>query len=124
MASVFWGTVDQTRPNAANHKTSPGGSQTSAMGRALSLIVGGSQHGDITGRRCSQRGSNAGSPGWWGHMNQAQTKTVLKEAVDAVLRELEHFLQRLQTACVVESALLATAWQAVLVHPLSKENDN
>ncbi|KAL8565634.1 hypothetical protein ACOMHN_063465 [Nucella lapillus] len=83
----FWGTVYQTRPNATDHETSPGGSQTSARGRTLSLRVGGSQHGD-SGKCCSQRGSNAHSPeggGGGGQMNEAQAKTVLKEAVDAVV---------------------------------------
>ncbi|KAL8583513.1 hypothetical protein ACOMHN_056323 [Nucella lapillus] len=49
--------------------------------------VGESQHGD-SGKCCSQRGSNARSPecgGGGGQMNEAQAKTVLKEAVDAVV---------------------------------------
>ncbi|KAL8610859.1 hypothetical protein ACOMHN_056714 [Nucella lapillus] len=41
-----------------------------------------------------------------------------------MLWELEHFLQRLQTAPVLWSPpVLATAWQAVLVNPLSKDKD-
>ncbi|KAL8591805.1 hypothetical protein ACOMHN_047065 [Nucella lapillus] len=66
-------------------------------------------------------------------LKEAQAKTGLKEAVDAVvssfakhthmgeLWELEHFLQRLQTSPVLWSPpVLSTAWQAVLINPLSK----
>ncbi|KAL8587776.1 hypothetical protein ACOMHN_020994 [Nucella lapillus] len=68
-----------TKPPPVGAKPQPGLS-------ALSLTVGGLQHGDISGKRCSQRGSNARSPeGGGGQMNEAQAKTVLKEAVDAVV---------------------------------------
>ncbi|KAL8589710.1 hypothetical protein ACOMHN_027218 [Nucella lapillus] len=67
-------------------------------------------------------------------MNEAQAKTVQKEAVEAVVNSFAKHThghggvvgagalpsEASDSACVVESALLATAWQAVLIHPLSK----